>query len=54
MQIFMIVDLSDARLPLRESATAAKNCGARAFRSKSKKTKRLAASNISMRQALNC
>jgi hypothetical protein len=40
----------NARLQLRRQ----RNCNALAFRLKSKKTKRLAASNISFRQALNC
>jgi hypothetical protein len=46
----MIVDLSDARLQLRRK----RNCNTALFSLKSKKTKRLAASTVSIRQALNC
>ena len=50
----MIVDLSDARLHPTAKAQPQRKIAAPGFQIESKKTKRLAASNISMRQALNC
>jgi hypothetical protein len=54
MQMFMIVDLSDARLHPRRKRNRSEKLRRQASRLKSTKTKRLAASNISIRQALNC